>query len=160
MYKRIFIQIIKDECLIEGDNLYTSGEDNRNLVDANCSQELTREDIESMQEQRIEGSKIIEKLVESSSSFSQKTKYSQEKFLKKKTKKYCQYVRIRRPSIRLLLQIRNRDIPKMKTLNLRVDSLAQIINNCNIRSGGKVYLRFDYIYRYILNTIYMESAQI
>ena len=75
--KNTNIIIIKDDCLIEGDNLYTSGEDNRNLVDANCSQELTREDIESMQEQRLEGSKIIEKLVESSSSFSQKTKFSQ-----------------------------------------------------------------------------------
>ena len=128
----------KDECLNEGDDVYTSGEDNRNLVDENCSQELTREDIESMQEQRIEGSKIIEKLVESSSSFSQKTKFSQEKFLKKKTKKYCQYLRVRRPSIRLLLQIRNRDITRMKTLNLRIDSLAQIINHCNVRSGGKV----------------------
>jgi tRNA (adenine-N(1)-)-methyltransferase non-catalytic subunit len=100
------------------------------------------EDIESMQEQRIEGSKIIEKLVESSSSFSQKTKFSQEKFLKKKTKKYCQYLRVRRPSIRLLLQIRNRDITRMKTLNLRIDSLAQIINHCNVRSGGK-YIIYD-----------------
>ena len=115
-----------------------SGEDNRNLLDANTSQELSREDIETMQERRMEGSKIIERLVESSSSFNQKTKFSQEKFIKKKTKKYCQYIKIRRPSIRLILQIRSRDIPKMKSLNLRVDSLAQIINTCNIRSGGKV----------------------
>ena len=91
-----------------------------------------------MQEQRIEGSKIIERLVESSTSFNQKTKFSQEKFIKKKTKKYCQYIKIRRPSIRLILEIRSRDIPKMKSLNLRVDSLAQIINTCNVRSGGKV----------------------
>ena len=71
-----------------------------------------------MQEQRIEGSKIIERLVESSTSFNQKTKFSQEKFIKKKTKKYCQYIKIRQPSIRLILQIRSRDIPKMKSLNL------------------------------------------
>ena len=129
---------LKDDCIIEGDNLYKSGEDNRNLVDENRSQELTREDIESMQEQRMEGSKIIERLVENSASFDQKTKFSQEKFLKKKSKKYCQYIRIRRPSIRLLMQIRNSDVGKMKTLNLRVDSLAQLMNNCNVRSGGKV----------------------
>jgi len=132
----------KDVCVIDGDNSFTSGGDNRNLLDENRAQDLTREDIESMQEQRIEGSKIIERLVDSSSSFSLKTKFSQEKFLKKKTKKYCQYLKIRQPSIRLLLQIRNRDIPRMKTLNLRVDSLAQIINTCNVRSGGK-YIIFD-----------------
>ena len=128
----------KDDCSFEGDSLYKSGEDNRNLTDENRSQELTREDIESMQEQRMEGSKIIERLVENSASFDQKTKFSQEKFLKKKSKKYCQYIKIRRPSIRLLMQIRNSDIGKMKTLNLRIDSLAQLMNNCNVRSGGKV----------------------
>ena len=93
-----------------------------------------------MQEQRIDGSKIIEQIIEKSSSFTQKTKFSQEKFLKKKTKKYCQYIKIRKPSIRLLLQIRNRDSFKLKAMNLRVDSLAQIINNCNVMAGGKVYL--------------------
>ena len=130
--------LLLDDCQIEGENVSISGEDNRNLLDANSSQELTREDIESMQEQRIEGSKIIERLVESSTSFNQKTKFSQEKFIKKKTKKYCQYIKIRRPSVRLILQIRSRDLPRMKSLNLRVDSLAQIINTCNVRSGGKV----------------------
>ena len=113
------------------------------MVDENCSQELTREDIESMQEQRIEGSKIIEQLVGKSSSFGQKTKFSQEKFLKKKTKKYSQYIKIRRPSIRLLMQIRNRDLNKMKTMNLRIDSLAQILNNCNLRAEGKVFSCVD-----------------
>ena len=132
------ILLLLDDCQIEGENVNISGEDNRNLLDANSSQELTREDIESMQEQRIEGSKIIERLVESSTSFNQKTKFSQEKFIKKKTKKYCQYIKIRRPSVRLILQIRSRDLPRMKSLNLRVDSLAQIINTCNVRSGGKV----------------------
>ena len=125
----------KDD-IIEND-VNQSGEDNRNLMAEN-SQALTREHIESMQEQRIEGSKIVEQLVEKSSSFGQKTRFSQEKFLKKKTKKYSQYIRIRRPNIRLLMQIRNRDLNKMKTMNLRVDSLAQIINNCNVRAGGKV----------------------
>ena len=138
--------ITKDDCIIEND-VCQSGEDNRNLVDENCSQELTREDIESMQEQRMEGSKIIEQLVEKSSSFGQKTKFSQEKFLKKKTKKYSQYIKIRRPSIRLLMQIRSRDFNKMKSMNLRIDSLAQILNNCNLRAGGKVFYRLNCVIR-------------
>ena len=45
--------LLLDDCQIEGENVNISGEDNRNLLDANSSQELTREDIESMQEQRI-----------------------------------------------------------------------------------------------------------
>ena len=134
-----------------------SGEDNRNLLDANTSQELSREDIETMQERRMEGSKIIERLVESSTSFNQKTKFSQEKFIKKKTKKYCQYIKIRRPTIRLILQIRSRDIAKMKSLNLRVDSLAQIINTCNIRSGGKVsVINFDP--KYTIGPLFRPSS--
>ena len=48
---------------------------------------------------------IVGKLIENSETFQNKTKFSQEKFLKKKAKKYHQYILIRRPSIRLLMQI-------------------------------------------------------
>jgi hypothetical protein len=39
-------------------------------------------------------------LIENSETYQNKTKFSQEKFLKKKAKKYHQYVVIRKPSIR------------------------------------------------------------
>ena len=58
----------------------------------------------------------------------------QTKFLKKKAKKYFQFVRIRRPSIRLLLDIHYKSDP-IKILNLRSDSLAQLVNNANIQAS-------------------------
>jgi len=84
----------------------------------------------------MEGTEIVEKLIESSASFHQKTKYSQAKFLKKKSRKYFQYVVIKKPTIRLIMQINYKSDP-LKMLNLRIDTLAQILNNANIRSGGR-----------------------
>jgi len=109
--------------------------DNRDLVDDDSNQGLKRDDIEAMKQERMDGVKIMDKLIENSASFGQKTKFSQTKFLKKKAKKYFQFVRIRRPSIRLLLDIHYKSDP-IKILNLRSDSLAQLVNNANIQAGG------------------------
>merc|ERR1712226_282228 len=83
----------------------TNRPDNRDLVDNDTNQGLKRDDIEAMKQERMDGVQIMDKLIENSASFGQKTKFSQTKFLKKKAKKYFQFVRIRRPSIRLLLDI-------------------------------------------------------
>ena len=87
-----------------------------------------------MKKDRMDGKEIVEQLIENSASFHQKTKFSQAKFLKKKSKKYSPYVMIKKPSIRLLMQINYKNDP-MKMMNLRIDTLAQILNNANIRSG-------------------------
>ena len=46
--------------------------------------------------------------------------------LKKKARKYFEFLVIRRPTLRLLAQIAYKGDP-MKVLNLRVDSLAQLL---------------------------------
>ncbi len=113
-----------------------SGEDNRNLLDTNKEvQGLSREDIEAMKEECTDGQEIVGQLIENSASFHQKTKYSQAKFLKKKSKKYCQFLVIKKPSIRLIMQINYTSDP-MKMMNMRIDTLAQVLNNANVRSGG------------------------
>ena len=89
-----------------------------------------------MKEDGVIGSEIIGKLVENSESFQKKTKFSQAKFLKKKAKKYFEFLTIRKPSVRLLMQIYYKNDPT-KILNLRIDSLSQLMNNVNVRSGGK-----------------------
>lgn len=61
--------------------------------------------------------------------------------LKKKEKKHCEYIQIRRPSIRLLSEIYYRYEPA-KTLGIRIDDLSQIITYANIQSGGN-YLLYD-----------------
>ena len=101
-----------------------SGEDNRDLVDKD-NQKLSRDEINKMREDGVDGVEIMEKLIENSETFQAKTKFSQEKFLKKKAKKYHQYILVRKPSIRLLMEITYKADP-MKLLNLRVDTLSQV----------------------------------
>ena len=129
-------EVIDFETIFLGEN-EPSGEDNRNICDSNTdTQALKREQIEAMKEDRMDGVEIVEQLIENSASFHQKTKFSQAKFLKKKAKKYFQFVEVKRPSIRLIMTINYKNDP-MKMMNLRIDSLAQLMNNANIRSGGK-----------------------
>jgi len=134
-------EITDFETLFLGEN-EPSGEDNRNIQDNNSSaQGLKRDQIEAMKEGQMDGEEIVGQLIENSASFHQKTKFSQAKFLKKKAKKYFQYLIIKKPSIRLLMQINYKNDP-MKMMNLRIDTLAQILNNANVRSGGK-YLVYE-----------------
>jgi len=113
-----------------------SGEDNRDLLDNESSQKLSKQEIVKMREDGVDGKEIVEKLIENSETFQNKTKFSQAKFLKKKAKKYHQYILVRKPSIRLLMEIHYKADP-MKLMNLRIDSLAQILNGTNVRSGGR-----------------------
>ena len=134
-------EITDFETLFLGEN-EPSGEDNRNITDSkNSAQGLKRDQIEAMKEEQMDGKEIVGQLIENSASFHQKTKFSQAKFLKKKAQKYFQYLIIKKPSIRLLMQINYKNDP-MKMMNLRIDTLAQILNNSNVRSGGK-YLVYE-----------------
>ena len=114
-----------------------SGQDNRNLRDTNTeAQGLKKEQIDAMREECVDGKEIVGQLIENSASFHQKTKFSQAKFLKKKAKKYFQFLIIKKPSIRLIMQINYKNDP-LKMMNLRIDTLAQLLNNVNLQSGGK-----------------------
>ena len=119
-----------------------SGEDNRDLTDNDKdNQKLSRDEINKMREDGVAGVEIMEKLIENSETFQNKTKYSQEKFLKKKAKKYHQYILVRKPSIRLLMDIHYTSDP-MKLLNLRVDTLSQLLTMTNVHTGGN-YLVYE-----------------
>jgi len=54
-----------------------SGSDNRNLLDDGTSQKLTRDEIMSMKESGASAETIVETLIDNSTSFSNKTEYSQ-----------------------------------------------------------------------------------
>lgn len=84
---------------------------------------------------------IIGTLVANSKSFNEKTEFSQEKYLKKKEKKYFDYIQVRKPSIRLLAEIFYRQDPD-KPLGLRIDSLSQLISYADINSTGN-YLVYE-----------------
>lgn len=118
-----------------------SGQDNRNIVIDGESQSLTKEDIDKLQDSELNSNAIIEELVSNSKTFSMKTEYSQEKYIKKKEKKYFEYIQIRRPTIRLLASMFYRQDPS-KTIGIRIDDLSQILTYTNIQSSGN-HLLYD-----------------
>uniref|UniRef100_A0A182SAK3 tRNA (adenine(58)-N(1))-methyltransferase non-catalytic subunit TRM6 n=1 Tax=Anopheles maculatus TaxID=74869 RepID=A0A182SAK3_9DIPT len=118
-----------------------SGNDNRNIIDDRQSQALSTEEILKLREECESSSEVIGKLVENSKSFATKTEYSQEKYLKRKEKKYFEYITIRRPSIRLLAEIYWR-LDTEKMLGVRFDTLSQIISYSGVCSVGN-YLLYE-----------------
>lgn len=94
-----------------------------------------------MRENISDSKEIIGNLVANSKSFNEKTEFSQEKYIKKKEKKYFDFVQIRKPTIRLLADIFYRQDPD-KPLGLRIDSLSQLISYSGVNSTG-TYLLYD-----------------
>uniref|UniRef100_UPI0037E9024D tRNA (adenine(58)-N(1))-methyltransferase non-catalytic subunit TRM6 n=1 Tax=Semicossyphus pulcher TaxID=241346 RepID=UPI0037E9024D len=113
------------------------GTDNRNIVDDGKSQKLTRDDIEALKEQGLKGQEIIQQLIENSSTFRDKTEYAQDKYIKKKKKKYENTVMILKPSCRILAMMYHGREPG-KICHLRYDTLAQMLTLANIHAGSKV----------------------
>lgn len=116
-----------------------SVDDNRHLVGGADSQTLSRSDIDQMKEQGVSGRQIVSSIVENSTTFDAKTEYSQEKYVRKKQKKYFEFVCVQRPSIRILARMLYMQDP-LKILNLRVDSLSQLLSACNVRAGVRCLL--------------------
>lgn len=117
-----------------------SGVDNRSLKDSHGdSQSMDREEIVKMKESGADGSAIIDTLVKNSSSFSQKTAYSQNKYLKKKQKKHCAIIQILRPTSRLIFQMYEKREPG-KICQMQASSLSQLLTMANIRSGSRVVI--------------------
>jgi len=61
---------------------------NKELVDDNKAQGLSAEEIAEMKKKGVGGESIIQALIQNSSSFQNKTEFSQQKYIKKKQEKY------------------------------------------------------------------------
>lgn len=94
-----------------------------------------------MRDNISDSKEIIGTLVANSKSFNEKTEFSQEKYIKKKEKKYFDFIQIRKPTIRLIAEIFYRQDPE-KPLGLRIDSLSQLISYSGVNSTGN-YLIYD-----------------
>ncbi|KAI8439139.1 hypothetical protein MSG28_012997 [Choristoneura fumiferana] len=127
---------LKDEI-----NVKVSGTDNRNIFDDGQSQKLTHAQIEDLRTDSNRASDIVETLISNSNTFHNKTEFSQEKYLKKKEKKYFEYIQILRPNLRMITEILYKLDPG-KIQNIRIDTLSQIITAINIQSEG-VHLLYD-----------------
>ncbi|CAD7085987.1 unnamed protein product [Hermetia illucens] len=122
-------------------NVQECGTDNRNILDDGESQGLKADDIDKLRGECSGSTELIEKIVENSKTFTSKTQYSQEKYLKKKSKKYCEFICIRKPTIRLLSEIYYRQKPE-EIMGIRMDTLSQIVSYSGISAFGN-YLLYD-----------------
>lgn len=116
-----------------------SGEDNRNIVDDGQSQRLTADEIDTLRGSGKTSSEIVAEIVGNSQSFANKTEFSQEKYLRKKEKKYFEYIQIRKPTLRLIVEIYFRQDPE-KMMGIRMDTLSQILTYSNISCFSKCLL--------------------
>ncbi|XP_059368166.1 tRNA (adenine(58)-N(1))-methyltransferase non-catalytic subunit TRM6 [Carassius carassius] len=122
-----------------GDSLDSkeAGQDNRHIMDDGRSQKLSRDDIETLKEQGLKGQEIVQQLIDNSTTFKDKTEFAQEKYIKKKKKKYESNIKILKPSTRLLAMMYHGREPG-KICHLRYDTLAQILTLGNIHAGSKI----------------------
>lgn len=129
----------KSESLEDLKNSVTSGYDNRSINDDNKSQKLSKEDILGLRDAGKSGREIVNHLIENNASFGEKTEYSQEKYIRKKEKKYCEFLSVHKPTISSLQEIHFKQDPA-KINGLRMDTLAQILSYSDVKADGTFIL--------------------
>ncbi|XP_023946339.2 tRNA (adenine(58)-N(1))-methyltransferase non-catalytic subunit TRM6 [Bicyclus anynana] len=127
--------------LIDEIGLKVSGTDNRNIYDDGRSQKLSATEISDLKSDSTKASDIVETLITNSKTFHNKTEFSQEKYLKKKEKKYFEFIQILRPNLRIITETLYKLDPS-KVQGIRIDTLSQIITLSNISSEGN-HLLYD-----------------
>jgi tRNA (adenine58-N1)-methyltransferase non-catalytic subunit len=115
--------------------------DNRGYVDTNTAQKLSNFDIKKLKESGASGKQIIASLIANSDTWSSKTEFAQEKWLKRKQKKYIRCMRIVKSCPATVCEVYHAK-NKEKICGLRWDSLAQVLSASGIHSGSRV-LVFD-----------------
>ncbi|KAK9411147.1 tRNA adenine58-N1-methyltransferase non-catalytic subunit TRM6 [Crotalus adamanteus] len=114
-----------------------AGTDNRNIIDDGKSQKLTHDDIKALKDKGIKGQEIVQQLIENSTTFRDKTEFAQDKYIKKKKKKYEAVITIIKPSTRILSTMYYAREPG-KINYLRYDTLAQMLTWGNVHAGNKM----------------------
>lgn len=118
-----------------------SGQDNRSITDNGTSQKLSKDEILQLQESGKTGKEILGSLIENSTSFAAKTEYSQEKYIRKKERKYCKILTVHKPTISSLHEVYYRQNHE-KIGGLRMDALAQILSYSDVQADG-LHLLYD-----------------
>jgi tRNA (adenine-N(1)-)-methyltransferase non-catalytic subunit len=132
-------QQLEDEEATAEDNTFPTIDqknDNRDLVDNNMSQTLDMDAIQKLRKEK-HGSEVVDALIENSTTFHQKTEFSKAKYIARKQKKYqprCRMIRITPLSLSEALFMKE---PR-KMLNMREDTLGQILSYSNISAGCQV----------------------
>ena len=114
--------------------------DNRHLIDSNNAQSITQAQLMKMKHSgQYSGSTIVQCLIENSSTFTEKTDFSKVKYWTRKTKKHqprCRLTRCTASTICTAMYLKN---PRL-VLNLREDSLGQMMSYANVYAGAQILL--------------------
>ncbi|XP_072988704.1 uncharacterized protein [Typha latifolia] len=129
----------RDDCAQDGvdGQVMEDFRDNRSLLDNNTAQNLSSDDIDAMRRDGATGDEIVEALIANSSTFGNKTVFSQEKYKLKKQKKYAPKVLLRRPSTRSICETYFKKYPTRIGF-LRVDTLSLLLSMANIGAYSDV----------------------
>ena len=118
---------------IRGDNSFYS--------DTNTSQKLKNKDVEQLKDSGISGVEIVKKLIANSDTWNVKTEFAQEKWLKRKQKKYVKRFRVIKCTPATLCEVyhgKSRD----KICGIRWDVLAQVMSQSSVHAGCRALI-FD-----------------
>jgi hypothetical protein len=110
---------------------------NSGYVDNNTAQKLKDVDIQQFKDQGLSASEIIKSLIDNSETFALKSDFAQEKWIKRKEKKYLKIYQIFPANPLTLCESsyrKNHD----KVSNLRYESFAQLLSQAGIHAGCHV----------------------
>mmetsp|Transcript_7631 Transcript_7631/g.23489 ORF Transcript_7631/g.23489 Transcript_7631/m.23489 type:complete len:814 (-) Transcript_7631:94-2535(-) len=117
-------------------NVEGSGQDNRSVVASPRNQKLDCESINTMK-RRGEGETIIQALIDNHQSFSKKTKFAQEKYVKRKRKRHVRAVYLCKVTPRTICTMMFHMSPT-RIMFMRPDTLSRILTYSNIQQNSKV----------------------
>lgn len=111
--------------------------DNRHIKDDNTSQALDQKKLLELRKTVTDGSAIVKDLVANSSTFSLKTDFARAKYIQKKQMKYQPRCRLTRCTAATICEaLHTKDAKKF--MNMRQDTLGQILSYANITAGAQV----------------------
>lgn len=130
-------------------------ESNRHLAQDNSAQALSPAEVSELKG-RCSGEEVVEALASNSATFATKTKFAQEKYLKKKQQKHVQQVTLLRPSVMELCETYMKQ-SRNKICGLRFDYLSSILCQADVRPGGR-YLVLDSACSLIVGAMAQQMA--
>ena len=111
--------------------------DNREINDNNEAQELSGEEIKELKSKGVGGEELIRRIISHSKSWSKKTVFSQQKYLKKKLEKHLTLVKMLKPTPTNIINSFTLKHPQ-KIGGIRNDSLSYLLTWANIKANSRL----------------------
>eukprot|EP01065_Artemidia_motanka_P033644 TRINITY_DN40661_c0_g1_i1.p1 TRINITY_DN40661_c0_g1~~TRINITY_DN40661_c0_g1_i1.p1 ORF type:complete len:433 (+),score=139.25 TRINITY_DN40661_c0_g1_i1:50-1348(+) len=119
-----------------GEDDAPANKDNRELLDDNQAQTTSADDLRQLRKEGATGDDLVKKCVEGSTTFASKTAFSQQKYIRKKQKRWDFRCSALEPTLARVIEYYVAKKPE-KAMSLRVDSLAQLLNQANVHANSR-----------------------